>query len=740
MITKVSIKKVASYGDYPAILETTKKFNFIYGINGTGKTTLSNFFANKDSDEFSDCSIEGLSDEKILVYNQNFIEENFHDVDTQKGIFTLSSENKAAEEKIKKATDEINVLNLELRDNEKDIGLEIELDNKKNAIERLKEVSREKTWEIKTTYSGGDRILEFCLYGKKGSQDILFDHIRNIQKPESKPEKTIEELKAEAEATQGQSAQTHSEDAIQKIEYPFADVEDKRIFSEIIIGNENLQIANLIKQLKNDDWVKQGLDYIKNPVEINDSEGLKELEMEQCPFCQEQTISKQFHRQIRDYFDESYQNKIAEIEKLDSAYWSAWQGVKTNEVELLKNDFIKKRETEFRLLYKNFNEKLSSNWSKINNKLKKPSEVVELESTDLEKTALNDFLEEIIKEIKLHNLKIKNKEATKKEIVNTFWAIMRWNYDQTIESFNSQLKQLVQERDQIDIKISDLKTQINKKREAIKLAQKETVNIDEAITNINNQLNFLATAGFKIEKHGDDSYRIERSNKGGAQFKTLSEGEKTIISFLYFVELCKGKESEDETVTEKIVVIDDPISSLSHIFIFNVAQLIKNTFLTAGYKQVFVLTHSLYFFHELCKYVKKKEDKNVFRIVKTNKGESKIKSLKENEIQNEYQSYWQIIKDHNNGYSSDPLLANTMRNILEHFFGFIDKDKLSEAIKNIESESEYQFFLRYIQRESHSDLTNIADMKETDLDIFKKAFKDIFASSGYEDHYNKMMS
>ena len=70
----------------------------------------------------------------------------------------------------------------------------------------------------------------------------------------------------------------------------------------------------------------------------------------------------------------------------------------------------------------------------------------------------------------------------------------------------------------------------------------------------------------------------------------MSEGEKTIISFLYFLELCKGKESKDEAIAEKIVVIDDPISSLSHIYIFNIAHLIRKTFFTDEYKQIFILT------------------------------------------------------------------------------------------------------------------------------------------------------
>jgi wobble nucleotide-excising tRNase len=249
----------------------------------------------------------------------------------------------------------------------------------------------------------------------------------------------------------------------------------------------------------------------------------------------------------------------------------------------------------------------------------------------------------------------------------------------------------------------------------------------------------LGIDSFTIEKEGNFSYKIKRGEKNSAKFKTLSEGEKTIISFLYFLELCKGKESEDETVTEKIIVIDDPISSLSHIYIFNIAQLIKNTFLNNNYKQIFVLTHSLYFFHELWRYVKE-EKRQLFRIIKSNIGVSEIKYLKPDEIQNEYQSYWQVLKDHNNGDSSDSLLANSMRNILEYFFEFIDKNKLGESINQIEKQSEYQFFVRYIQRESHSDSVNITDMKEIDPNIFKKAFKDIFEKAGHGDHYNKMIN
>ena len=634
---------------------------------------------------------------------------------------------------------------MELENKATQKGLNYELKNKKTDIDNLKISSKEKTWEIKTKYSGGDRILEFCLDGKKGSQDDLFDHIANVQKPENELEKTIEDLKKEAEATQGENAKTYDKNEIQKINFIFSTIEENDIFSEVIVGNENIAVAYLIKELKNADWVKQGLDYLSEPIGKTE---LDEMVMEdkikstdkngKCPFCQKETISKKLYQQIKNYFDETYNDKITELENLDKKYFTAYQDVKNKESIFLENPFVKNKEQGFKLLYKNFTEKLSSNWSKINSKVKNPSQKVSLESTVLEKKDLNDFLDKIVEEIKEHNFKVENKEKTKKEITYTFWQIMRLDYDQTIENYKSQKGKLKKEEKEIENQISELKIEGNKQLDIIKETQREIINIDEAIDNINTELKFLGAEGFKIKKEGDDSYKIKRENENETQFETLSEGEKTIISFLYFIELCKGKEEKNEVLTEKIIVIDDPISSLSHIYVFNISQLIKKHFFESeNFKQIFILTHSLYFFHELWKYVKK-EERKLFRIIKSAVNKSKIVVLKPDEIQNDYQAYWQILKDHDSSDASDALLANSMRNILEYFFGFIEKSKFNEAMNKI-NDGKYSYFIRYIDRESHSDLTNISDTKEIDPLIFKEAFKKIFKEAGYEEHYSKMM-
>ena len=100
MITKIKLNNVASYKSL-TVLETNKKINLIYGLNGTGKSTLSNYLHQYTDENYKSCSVEGLNnDNEILVYNQTFILETFFEAENLKGIFTLSKENKEAETKI----------------------------------------------------------------------------------------------------------------------------------------------------------------------------------------------------------------------------------------------------------------------------------------------------------------------------------------------------------------------------------------------------------------------------------------------------------------------------------------------------------------------------------------------------------------------------------------------------------------------------------------------------------------
>ncbi len=722
MITSIKLKNVASYITERA-LHTDKKINLVYWLNGTGKTTLSNFLKDKSNSKFDDCSISGGITAKILVYNQEFTNENFYEKDDLRGIFTISEPNVIAEENVKKAKAEIE--KLETQDKAKKTKLdEINGENgKKN--KKLSDITKA-IWNIKTTFADNDKTLEYCLDKLKGSQKTLFDYFCTIDKLTIKPTKTTDDLKKEISKVEGDDA--INLDTLQKIVLSgVIEIENNSIFDEVIIGNKNSTVANLIETFQNSDWVKLGLGYLPN--EINETVS--------CPFCQQKTVTKNLADEIKNYFDKTYEDKIDLLKRLKSQY----QTIKNNISALdsfLVNDYANAVKIELESLHTKLLTVLSQNITAIENKIKLPSNKVTLQSSSQALNDFNEFIEKINQEIIEHNEKIKNKKSVKDSIKKEFWKIMRWDYDAHISGYEKDLKDLEKEEAKINLALHKIQKDINAQRDIIKENQDKTINIEKAIESINYQLALLGLHGFEIKPFEDKFYRIVRENESKPEFKSLSEGEKMIISFLYFVELCKGKESETEEIQNKIVVIDDPISSLSHNYIFNVAQLIKKEFLeTSNYLQVFILTHSMYFFHELCK-IHNKKDKKLFRIVRGNDRSSSILEMIEDEIQNDYQAYWKILKDHKNGNAHDNILANAMRNILENFFGFIDNEKMKESVNQLDS-IKYGAFLRYIDRESHSDQTNISDVKEIDVSLFKEAFKQIFEESGNIKHYTKMM-
>lgn len=720
MITKIGLNCIASYKNLAA-LETDKKINLIYGLNGTGKSTLSNFFYDKTDEAFSSCSLEGLNEEQVLVYNQKFIQDYFYESENLNGIFTLSKENKNAENIIKNCRNEITKLEQE-KINETGV-----LNNLIGEQTKKKQYAENKVWELKTTFSGGDRVLEFCLEGLKGKKENLFNHISVISKPEQKPGKTTDKLKKEVESLQGENAQHYSPISI--ISCNVSEVESNSLFQKEIIGNENSTVAALIKKLDNSDWVKQGIGYL--PEKIDDNFAL-------CPFCQEKTITENVIANIKKYFDETYEKDIVGLKKLNSEYEAGANSIPLRDT-YTANPFIVEKKTDFENLYDQILKVLNSNKRKIEKKLKTPSQKINLDDSKKAIENLNQFINGINIEINAHNQKIDNKKEALNQIRNTFWSIMRWDYDQTLSSYQNDVKKFQKDIAEINKNISEVGKKISSQKETINIQQKNTVNIDEAIANINNGLIELGIDDFRIVKHSDILYKIIRDEKSENTFRTLSEGEKMIISFLYFRELCKGKKTATEIENNKIIVIDDPISSLSHIYIFNIGQLIKKEFFNSeDYEQIFVLTHSLYFFYELTDVnrTRRKENQKLFRMIKNSTG-SQILEMKYEEIQNDYHSYWHIVKDEK---QSPALIANCMRNIIEYFFNFIEKQDLNNVFQKPSlQDNKYQAFYRYINRESHSLGQNIFDYKEFNYSDFKDALGLVFKENGYHEHYVKMM-
>nr|WP_281720733.1 AAA family ATPase [Nitrosomonas nitrosa] len=174
------------------------------------------------------------------------------------------------------------------------------------------------------------------------------------------------------------------------------------------------------------------------------------------------------------------------------------------------------------------------------------------------------------------------------------------------------------------------------------------------------------------------------------------------------------------------------------------ATLIKDLFLKPDteYLQVLILTHHLYFLHELkygCR-VKAEQIKH-YRVTKYR--HTRIADLEMDDIKNNYQCYWQVIKDVKDGKLSSVMLPNAMRNILEHYFSFIRKrDTFSKAMKEMVENSNNQTlkaFDRYVNKASHSDAINLTDTQEIDPEKFIGYFKTVFEKTGFLEHYKEMM-
>ena len=76
------------------------RFNFLFGTNGAGKTTITKVIANPRA--YPDCALVWRTGTPLesMVYNRDFIERNFNAAPRLKGIFTLGEQDIANREAI----------------------------------------------------------------------------------------------------------------------------------------------------------------------------------------------------------------------------------------------------------------------------------------------------------------------------------------------------------------------------------------------------------------------------------------------------------------------------------------------------------------------------------------------------------------------------------------------------------------------------------------------------------------
>ena len=243
-------------------------------------------------------------------------------------------------------------------------------------------------------------------------------------------------------------------------------------------------------------------------------------------------------------------------------------------------------------------------------------------------------------------------------------------------------------------------------------------------------------------------YQIKRPDETLAE-QTLSEGEVTFITFLYYLQWIKGSQNEQDVTQDRIIVIDDPISSLDSNVLFIVSTLLKDVINKVldndtNIKQVFILTHNVYFHKELSFRGNGKEhnkDTHYWILRKKNDITNIQYYGQENPISSSYELLWKELKEAQN--NSCMTIQNVMRRIIENYFKLLGKyndDNIIKKFDDYESQEICRSLLSWVNDGSHC-IPDDLYIERTDdmLERYMTVFKAIFEYTHHIEHYNMMM-
>ncbi|WP_270642000.1 AAA family ATPase [Paraclostridium sordellii] len=607
------IKKFGIYKNYSntGYLSDFKRYNLFYGWNGCGKSTLVKLFRileKKNSIELyknAEFSIEMMDgnkiknstldnfNDKIFIYNQDFIKDNIDWDGTAKSILLLSRES------IEK-TKSLNEFKLSLYgDKDKDIkGLyndknenQKKIDEIDNRIEKnLSNIAS----DIKEKFIDlSIKEKHYIFYDKKKLKNLITEN-RDLLCTMNLYINYEEKRNLEDILKSGQK---------ESIKINYKKIDTKRfdsILNKIIRILDTSVTANVIDRLKSNkeisDWVESGLKLHKR------------MELSHCEFC-----GSELNYERLENLEKHFNN---ELNTLKESIETIKKDIELNlmikdEYKLDFNELYLEERSKVEEIYKDLlkeidelNDKFGGLISLLNYKKDRPFEKIPMDIPSI-KDDINKVnnkylaLENIITN---HNKQVENindtvKEAIKKlEIFYAQKSLMDRNYfaDETL------LEQLKKTSVTYENNIESIEKEI-------KSIESELSNEVVAAEEFNKKLSlFLGHDEIKLKFNSDiKGYQIIRYPSEEIA-KNLSEGEKTAISFIYYI--TKLTENGNK-IENSILVIDDPISSFDSNKLFSSYAYLKLECEKA--KQIFIMTHNYNYFKLVRGWIKSKKIKNI---------------------------------------------------------------------------------------------------------------------------------
>ena len=731
MIESIEIKNVATYDETGIQINDLKKVNFIYGANGSGKTTISNLLQTPTESKFHHCSINWYNSEELttLVYNKNFRDNNFGKGKLN-GIFTLGEATKEQKRVIDEKTEQLKQIKTE---GEK---IRFSLNDQKEKIDNIDQTFTDFAWN--KIFKKYKEIFKEAFAGSMRSGELFKNRLIQEFANNSQDLQSYEELKGKAATIFGEIPKEII--PINNIDYSrISEIEKAPVWKKIIVGKADVEIAKLIQKLNMNDWVNTGRSFIQ-------------IDNDLCPFCQQQTIDKNFRSQIENFFDETYTKDIDSLKSLRQEYGQLFENFinELNSIESTQKNFKESKLDieKFSSYLKTLISQNTTNSEYLNSKIKEPSRKIELLRQSEQLKLILELIQNANDEIKNHNDIVKDYANQRSNLISAIWKYLITEFQADIETYTKSKTGLEKGYRLID---DNLKVKLKNYRilfDEIKQLSKDVTSIQPTIDEINPLLYSFGFLNFKIVPASEEGfYQIQRED-GTIAEDTLSEGEITFITFLYFLQRAKGGTSEDNVNDERILVIDDPISSLDSNVLFIVSTLIKEILKavklgSGNIKQVILLTHNIYFHKEVSfEGLHRKGEKPVFWILRKNNSISKIQSyFEQNPIQSSYEILWRDIKEWEN--NSGTTVQNTMRRILENFFSILGNNRDDFLISKFETQEEREIcrsLLSWINEGSHTLPDDLyVEAPDGTIENYLKVFKEIFKLTENIGHYNMMM-
>lgn len=700
----------------PSGLNPFSKYNLIYGWNGSGKSTLSKLFfflsEKKLSNEYSSSSFEISTNDGtinpntlnsnliIKVFNEDFIKQN---IDWDNLVKSLLYVSKGKVEDKKK---------LEIAE-KKHSELINQIDTLSNSVKTRKGENEgfltDTGKEIKTQFE----VLKtddntYLNYTKRNLRKLIENQGALKYKKSIVNEKDVDYLKKIARL-----------EFLESIDLPdILTIEVSKI-SEIQNNINGLLKTNIvstsISELKKDvelnNWVEQGLRIHRN--------------LKKCKFCNNE-ISDERKAQLNEHFSENYVKIKKELEQFiidiknliineDVISYDSY-----NLYPFLKETWNKEI-TQFKTCINEINGNFKIFEESIQKKLANPFELG-IKNVSIKKSLINNYnisLQRIFNILNEHNdttNTFNEKVKNAKESLELYYAhkeIKKIKYFERLSDIEKDEKTI----SELELKLQPLESELKILEASL---TDEVLGAEEFNTKLHRFLN-----------HSDISLKFDRKNKGYTIIRkigrkeekaiNLSEGEKTAISFVFF--LTKLKEDE-EVLKKSIVVIDDPISSFDSNHIFNAYSFIRN--ICNDVEQLIILTHNFIFFRLIRDWLEKKNDSrrgraksSFFNIQANYVNGFRLPCLQNaDETLIKYNSEYHYLFSKLYEYKTKKtlsleecfLISNITRKVLEIFLKFKFPKRrndfyalLNEALKDKKYEVSKERIYKFINKYSHGD-------------------------------------